>query len=108
MQEEYTEKPDIITYVDEGQSKLHVEISLVNVEKTNIHLMMDENGFYLHAPSDDLTYVTTFSFLKPVKPSEAKALFADSYLRIEVPFRDPANTYIKIPIEEISDTETSS
>lgn len=100
MQEEYTENPEVITLVDGEQSKLHVEISLVNVEKENISLMMDEKGFYLHALSDDVTFVATLSFLRAVKPSEAKAVFADGFLRIEVPFRDPLDNYVKIPIEE--------
>ena len=108
MQEEYTEKPDVITFVDAEHSKLHIEISMVNVEKENISLMMDENGFYLSAPTEDVKYVTTLSFLNAVKPSEAKAIFADGYIRIEVPFRDPLKNYINIPIEEIDDTATDS
>jgi HSP20 family molecular chaperone IbpA len=100
VQEEYTENPEIITFVDGEQSKLHVEISLVNVEKENISLMMDENGFYLHAPAEDVTYVATLSFLRTIKPSEAKAVFDDGYLRIEAPFSDPLKNYVKVPIEE--------
>ena len=108
MQEEYTEKPDVITFVDAEQSKLRIEIALVNVEKENISLMMDENGLYFSASSEDVNYVTTLSFLRAVQPSEAKALFEDGFVRIEVPFRDPLKNYINIPIEEIEDTATDS
>jgi HSP20 family molecular chaperone IbpA len=100
VQEEYTENPEIITHVDGEQAKLHVEISLVNVEKDNISLMMDENGFYLRATSDDVTFVAALSFLRAVNPSEAKAVFEDGFLRIEAPFKEPLGNYVKIPIEE--------
>lgn len=100
MQEEFTEKPEVITFVDQEKSTLHIEVALVNLETDNISLMMDENGFFLSAPSEDVKFVTTMSFLRPVRPSEAKAVFEDSFLRIEVPFRDPLENYVKVAIEE--------
>jgi len=99
LEQKYTEAPEIVTSVDSGQAKLQMEISLVNVEKENISLMMDENGCYLSAPSDDAEYVAAISFLRAVKPSEAKAIFADGFLRVEIPFRDPLENYVKVPVE---------
>jgi HSP20 family protein len=98
MGEKYTENPDIITFVDSEQSKLKLEISFVSVERENINLMMNERGCYFSALSDDVEYVATLSFLRAVKPSEAKATFSDGFLRIEIPFKDPLEGYVKVPI----------
>ena len=78
-----------------------IEISLVSVEKEDIRLMMDENGCFLSASADGgVEYVATIPFLRAVKPSEAKALFTDGFLRIEVPFKYTLDRFVKVPIEE--------
>jgi HSP20 family molecular chaperone IbpA len=104
VQEELMEHPEIITFVDAEKSELHIEITLINTEKENVSLMMDEKGLYLSAPSEDVNYVTTLSFIRPVKPSEAKATLWDGYLRIEVPFMEPLENYIKVPVQDAEDT----
>jgi HSP20 family molecular chaperone IbpA len=104
LEENYTETPDIITFVDSVQSKLMIEISLVSVEKEDINLMMDENGCFLSAPAEGgVEYVATLSFLRAVKPSEAKAVYTDSFLKIEVPFKSALENFVKVPIEEIKE-----
>jgi HSP20 family protein len=100
LEQKYTESPDIITFVDSEQAKLRLEISFVGVEKENIRLLMDENGCYFSAPTDDAEYVAAISFLRPVKPSEAKTVFEEGLLRVEIPFRDPLRNYVEVPIEE--------
>jgi HSP20 family protein len=97
--ERYTESPDLITSVDKEQSHLILEFSVVQVEKENITLMMNENGCYLTAASEDSDYVSTLSFLAPVKPSEAKAIFQDGILIVKVPFKEPLRNYIQIAID---------
>jgi HSP20 family protein len=100
LQEIYTEKPDIITYVNVEQSKLMIEIALLDVEKKDIKLMMDENSFFFSAPTESgVEYVATSAFPRSVKPSEAKAVYIESYLKIEVPFKDSLDNYIKVPVE---------
>lgn len=100
MQERYTESPDIITMVDSEQSLLILEISFVSVEKENINLMMNENGCYLSASTDDVDYVSTLSFIAPVKPSEAKAIFEEGILKVKIPFAEPLKNFIQVPVEE--------
>ncbi|HMK49906.1 MAG TPA: hypothetical protein VK435_07620 [Thermodesulfovibrionales bacterium] len=100
MEEKYTENPEIITRVDVVQSKMMIEISLIDVEKEDINLMMDEKGFFLSAPTESGTdYVAAVSFLRSVKPSEAKAVLGEGYLKVEVPFKDPLENYIKVVVE---------
>ncbi len=99
MQEKYTESPEMTTWVDIEQSKLNVQFTLLDVEKENITLMVDENGCYLSAPSGDLEYIATLSFLRPVKPSEAKATYEDGYLTVKLPFKETMDGYTKVPVE---------
>lgn len=95
----YTETPDIISRIDSEQSKLIIEITILEVEKDQINLMVNENGLYLSAPSETAEYVAVLTFPSPVKPAETKARFADGYLIVEVPFKDPLTDYIKISVE---------
>jgi HSP20 family molecular chaperone IbpA len=100
MDERYTEAPEIMSWVDSEQSKLTVQFTIINGEIEKINLMMNENGCYLSAPADDAEYVATLSFLHAVNPAEAKATYADGYLTIEVPFKDPLKSYVKVPVVE--------
>lgn len=100
MDEKYTESPEIMSWVDSEESKLTVQFTIINSEKENITLMMNEKGCYLSASAENnIEYVTTLSFLSAVKPTEAKATYEDGYLTIVVPFKDPLNNYMKVPVE---------
>jgi HSP20 family protein len=106
LQEKYTETPDIITFVNSEQSKLMIEISMVSVEKEDINLMMDEKGCFFSASAEGgVEYVAAIPFLREVKPSEAKAVFKESFLKIEVPFKDTLENFVKVPIEEIKEDQ---
>jgi HSP20 family molecular chaperone IbpA len=99
VDEKYTESPDMISWVDGEQSKLIVQFTIINCEKENITLMMNENSCYLSASADDAEYVATFSFLQAVKPAETKATYEDGYLTIVAPFKDPLINYVNVPVE---------
>jgi HSP20 family molecular chaperone IbpA len=99
MDEKYTESPEIMSWVDSEQSKLIVQFTIINSEKENITLMMNENGCYLSASAEDIEYVATLSFLSAVKPADAKATYEDGYLTIVVPFENPLDSYLKVPVE---------
>jgi HSP20 family molecular chaperone IbpA len=60
--------PDVCSYVNRENNRLHLEISLPGVKKENIQLKMKDDSFYLTAPRDDIEFVTL--------------------LKIEVPFKD--------------------
>ena len=99
LEEMYPETPETIASVDIEQSKLNIEITLLEVEKEKINLMISENGCYLSAPSDNTLYVTTFSFFCPVNPAGAKATYEDGYLKVEIPLKDDIKSFIKVPVE---------
>ena len=94
----YTETPDIISRVDTEQSKLILEITLLEVEKEKISLLVNENGCYLSAPSEVAEYVAVLTFPSPVNPSDTKATYGDGYLVVEIPFKNPLTDYIRIPV----------
>jgi HSP20 family molecular chaperone IbpA len=99
LEERYKESPELITSVDSEQSQLNLEFTLVLVDKENITLMMNENGCYLSAPSEDVDYAATVSFLYPVNPAEAKAIFQDGILIVKIPFKEALQNHVKVPIE---------
>lgn len=98
MDQKYNESPEMVSWVDSEQSKLVVQFTIVDTEKENINLMINENSCYLSAPAGEIEYVATISFLQAIKPAEAKATYEDGYLTIEAPFKDPLD-YVKMPIE---------
>jgi HSP20 family molecular chaperone IbpA len=97
--EKFTESPDIISRIDSEHSKLILEITLVDVEKDQINLMVNEHGLCLSAPSEVSEYEAILTFPSPVKPSETKARYADGYLIVEIPFKETLTDYTKISIE---------
>jgi HSP20 family protein len=108
MVERYKESAELIASVDEEQSQLSLEFSFVQVDKENITLMMNEKGCYLIAAADDTDYVSALSFPAPVKPSEAKAIFQEGMLLVTVPFKEPLQNFIQVPIIESGSPEESA
>ena len=90
--------PDVCSYVNEKNNKLHVEISLPGVKKENIQLRLKDDSFYLNASREEIEYVTTQAFCCPMNSSAAEAHYENGLLKIEVPFKDPMEGAIEIPI----------
>ncbi len=91
--------PELCSYTDDRHTMLFVEIAIPGVKKENIKLKMHEDSFSLSAPTDDTNYVTTLSFCCPVKPEHAKASYDNGLLKIQVPFKDPMEDAINVPIQ---------
>ncbi|MBC7250240.1 MAG: Hsp20/alpha crystallin family protein [Anaerolineae bacterium] len=91
--------PEVCAYVDDEHTKMTLEITLPGVPKENINLRMHEDSFALNAPRKDIEYVTALSFCCPVKPEQAKATYENGLLTVEVPFKDPLEDAVRVPVQ---------
>jgi HSP20 family molecular chaperone IbpA len=90
--------PEVCSYTDEDHTSLTLEISLPGVTKKDIQLKMHEDSFALRAPRQETEYVTTLSFCCPVDPAQAEAKYENGLLTVTIPFKDPMEDAVTIPI----------
>jgi HSP20 family molecular chaperone IbpA len=99
MAEEKTRvAPEVCSYTDDEHTTLTLEISIPGVAKENITLKMHEDSFALRAPREETEYVTTLSFCCPVNPDKAEARYENGLLTVKIPFKDPLEDAISVPI----------
>ena len=89
---------DICSFIDDENGILNLEINVPGVDKEKIRLRMLDEGFNLVAPRESFDYVTTGNFCCPVKAADASAHFENGLLRISVPFKDPMDEAVEVPI----------
>ena len=90
--------PEVCAFVNDDHTTLSIEVSLPGVPKENIKLKMHEDSFTLSAPRPDFDYVTALSFCCPVDPAKAEAKYENGLLKIHVPFKDPMDDAVTIPV----------
>ncbi|MHB9034708.1 MAG: Hsp20/alpha crystallin family protein [Anaerolineae bacterium] len=91
--------PEVVSYTDDGHCELTIEISLPGLKKEDINLTLHDDSMFLNAPGEDVDYATTLSFCCPVIPGAARASYENGRLKLVVPFRDPLEDAVSVPID---------
>jgi HSP20 family protein len=98
--------PNTVAYADEENLKLVVEFSIPGAPTDTIDLKVLPDSVHLIAPARDIEYVAALALAWPVKPDKAEAIYENGLLRIEVPFKDPMEDAVKVPIKAlVADTK---
>ena len=99
--------PDTVAYADGENHRLMVEFAIPGAPSDTIDLKILEDSVHLTAPARDIEYVAALALGWPVKPHKAEATYEHGLLRIEVPFKDPMEDAVKVPIKTgLADTKT--
>jgi len=93
--------PNTVAYTDEESLKLVVEFAIPGAPTDTIDLKILEDSVHLTAPARDIEYVAAMALAWPVKPAKAEAIYENGLLRIEVPFKDPMEDAVKVPIKAV-------
>ena len=93
--------PNTVAYTDEESLKLVVEFAIPGAPTETIDLKILEDSVHLTAPARDIEYVSALALAWPVKPAKAEAIYENGLLRIEVPFKDPMEDAVKVPIKAV-------
>src|SRR5512137_2782360 len=91
--------PDTVAYSYGENHKLVVEIAIPGAPTDTIDVKILEDSVHLTAPARDIEYVSALALGWPVKPHKAEATYVNGLLRIEVPFKDPMEDAVKVPIK---------
>jgi HSP20 family protein len=91
--------PDTMAYADGEHHKLIVEFAIPGAPTETVDVKILEDSVYLLAPARDIEYVSALALVWPVKPDKAEATYANGLLRVEVPFKDPMEDAVKVPIK---------
>ena len=98
--------PDTVAYADGEKNKLVVEFAIPGAPTDTIDLKVLPDSVHLTAPAREIEYVSALALGWPVKPDKAEAIYENGLLRIEVPFKDPMEDAVKVPIKTvIADTK---
>jgi len=91
--------PDTVAYADGENKQLVVEFAIPGAPTETIDLKVLADSVHLMAPARDIAYVAALALGWPVKPDKAEATYEHGLLRVEVPFKDPMEDAVKIPIK---------
>ncbi len=91
--------PEVCSWADDEKNVYKIEIQLPGVEKESIKLKMHDDSFFIKGETDDTIYIGSYGVCCPVIPEEAKAVYKNGLLKIEVPFKEPEFHSIDIDIK---------
>ena len=90
--------PNTVAYADGEKNRLVVEFAIPGAPTDTVDLKLLPDSIHLTAPAKDIEYVAALALAWPVKPDKAQAVYENGMLRIEVPFKDPMEDAVKVPV----------
>lgn len=98
-EDKFLMSPEICSWADDESETYKIEIQLPGVEKDSIKLKMHDDSFFIKGETEDTIYIGSYPICCPVKPEEAKAVYHQGLLKIEVPFKEPEYKSVEITID---------
>lgn len=98
-EEKFVRSPEVCSWADDEENTYKIEIQLPGVEKDSIKLKMHDDSFFIKGETEDTIYIGSYGVCCPIQPKEAKAVYKNGLLKIEVPFKEPVFQGIEINIE---------
>ena len=91
--------PDVCMFNDEECETLNIQVDLPGVKKGDIDFVFLEDGFYVIAKSEDVTFKGAFALPGPVDADKAIGAYSSGMLTINVPYRMQVKAGKKLKIE---------
>jgi len=91
--------PDVCLFNDERCETLNIQVDLPGVKKQDINLTFLEDGFYVIARSEDVTFKGAYALPAPVEAEKAIGEFDNGFLIVNVPFKKMAKGGVRLKIE---------
>lgn len=91
--------PDVCMFNDENCEALNIQIDLPGVKKGDIDFRFLEEGFYVIAKSEDVTFKGAFALPGPVDIDKAIGDYSNGLLTVNVPYKQSVAAGKKLAID---------
>jgi HSP20 family molecular chaperone IbpA len=91
--------PDVCMFNDESCETLNIQIDLPGVRKEGIDFRFLEDGFFIIAKSEDVTFKGAFALPGPVDADKAIGDYSNGMLTVNVPYKRATTVGKKLEIE---------
>jgi HSP20 family protein len=91
--------PDVCMFNDENCETLNIQIDLPGVNKGGIDFRFLEDGFFVIAKSEDVTFKGAFALPGPVDVDKAIGEYSNGLLTVNVPYKRSVAAEKKLTID---------
>jgi HSP20 family molecular chaperone IbpA len=91
--------PDVCMFNDENCETLNIQIDLPGVKKGDIDFRFLEDGFFVIAKSEDVTFKGAFALPGPVDIEKAIGEYSNGLLTVNVPYKQTVTVEKKLTID---------
>ncbi len=91
--------PDVCMFNDENCEALNIQIDLPGVKKEDIDFRFLEDGFFVIAKSEDVTFKGAFALPGPVDANKAIGEYSNGLLTVNAPYKRTVSAGTKLTID---------